>query len=320
MQAKLVIVKGQSSKGDVKVKVPSVIGRSRDASLTIAHPLISRQHCELFEMEGLLMIRDLGSLNGTYIGDDRVAEAPLPPQSRFTVGPLTFRVEYEYEGDLDALPAVKLAPSDAARDSAASAESDDSEKSDTTAFGVRSANGKAQGGAKQAAGAQEESDEISFTEVTDIDGKSDGNDAEEDTLFSLADEVETEPLKPLKAVPAATEDSAAESVAATPAPAKPEKKGWFGFGRKKANKGDEAAVQPAPEPVAEPEPKPTPAKKATAAKPVPAKPAAAKPAVSKPAAAKNVSADDLAFEALLEDDGKGGEDGEPLDDFFKSLE
>ena len=55
------------------------------------------------------MIRDLGSLNGTYVGGQRVREAPLPPNKEFTVGPLTFRVRYEYSGDLGKLPPIVLA-------------------------------------------------------------------------------------------------------------------------------------------------------------------------------------------------------------------
>jgi hypothetical protein len=109
MQAKLIVVGGKASKREVLLKLPSTIGRSREADLTVAHPMVSRKHCEAYELGGLLMIRDLGSLNGTYVGGKRVREAPLPPNREFTVGPLTFRVRYEYTGDLNQLPPVVLA-------------------------------------------------------------------------------------------------------------------------------------------------------------------------------------------------------------------
>ncbi len=109
MEAKLIVVGGKASKGAVALKLPSVIGRGREAGLTIAHPMISRRHCELFESDGLLMVRDLGSLNGTLIDGRRVKEAPLPPDGEFTVGPLTFRAQYEYAGDRAALPETVLA-------------------------------------------------------------------------------------------------------------------------------------------------------------------------------------------------------------------
>ncbi|MCE5267415.1 MAG: FHA domain-containing protein [Planctomycetaceae bacterium] len=113
MDAKLVVVGGKASKGSIPLKLPTVIGRSRDATLKLAHPMISRQHCEIYEAGGLLMIRDLGSLNGTVVGGERIKVAPLPPEGEFSVGPLTFRAEYQYDGDLSALPAPVLAEKNA---------------------------------------------------------------------------------------------------------------------------------------------------------------------------------------------------------------
>ena len=108
MDAKLVIVGGKANKSQVSLKLPTVVGRSRDADLTVAHPNISRRHCELHEVDGMLMIRDLGSLNGVFVGNQQVSEAPLPPDSEFSVGPLTFRVEYEYVGKVEVAPKAEL--------------------------------------------------------------------------------------------------------------------------------------------------------------------------------------------------------------------
>ena len=106
MDAKLIVVGGKASKGSISLKLPTIIGRSQKASLTVAHPMVSRRHAELFEADGLLMIRDLGSLNGTRIDGRRIKEAPLPPDADFMIGPLTFRAKYEYKGDLSKLPAT----------------------------------------------------------------------------------------------------------------------------------------------------------------------------------------------------------------------
>ena len=103
MDVKLIIIGGKANKSRVAVKLPTVIGRSRDADLTVAHPMISRKHCELHEVNGLVMVRDLGSLNGLFVGGRQVNEAALHPNAEFTVGPLTFRVEYQYAGQ----PAVE---------------------------------------------------------------------------------------------------------------------------------------------------------------------------------------------------------------------
>jgi len=95
MEAKLIVVGGKASKNQLALHPPVTIGRSREAGLTIAHPMVSRQHCEIFEADGMLRIRDLGSLNGTFIGERQIIEAPLRPNDEFTVGPLTFRIFYE---------------------------------------------------------------------------------------------------------------------------------------------------------------------------------------------------------------------------------
>lgn len=96
MQATLIVVGGKASKGRVSLDLPIVIGRSRSADMTVAHPLISRRHCEIYDCSGLLMVRDLDSLNGTLVAGQKVREAALRPDDEFTVGPLTFRVRYEY--------------------------------------------------------------------------------------------------------------------------------------------------------------------------------------------------------------------------------
>jgi pSer/pThr/pTyr-binding forkhead associated (FHA) protein len=100
VNAVLLVVDGNTTRRRVVLKLPCVLGRSRQADVTVAHPLISRRHCELSETDGLLMLRDLASLNGTMIGGRRVTTAPLLPDAEFTIGPLTFRVRYEYDGDL----------------------------------------------------------------------------------------------------------------------------------------------------------------------------------------------------------------------------
>ena len=109
MEATLLVVGGKASKKSIPLKLPTVVGRSRKAGLTIAHPMVSRQHCEVFEANGLLMVRDLKSLNGTIVGRQRIKQAPLPPDAELTIGPITFRAQYKYDGDLSALPAPVLA-------------------------------------------------------------------------------------------------------------------------------------------------------------------------------------------------------------------
>ena len=103
MDAKLVVVGGKASKGEVKLKLPTVLGRSRDAGLAIAHPNVSRRHCEIREVEGALVVRDLGSSNGTLVNDELVKEVVLKPGDKLCVGPLVFRAEYKHAGKFPSL-------------------------------------------------------------------------------------------------------------------------------------------------------------------------------------------------------------------------
>lgn len=99
MKAKLVVIGGTASETEVNLRLPTIIGRGRSAEVTIPHSLVSRQHCELSERDGRLVVRDLESMNGTYVGDERISKAILQPGALLTVGTVTFRAVYEIGAD-----------------------------------------------------------------------------------------------------------------------------------------------------------------------------------------------------------------------------
>src|SRR5439155_12773959 len=92
---KLVVVGGDVKTTEIKLKLPRTIGRGGGTSIGLRHPLISRQHCELYEAGGRLMVRDLGSLNGTFVNNQRITESAIAPGELLTVGTVTFRAVYE---------------------------------------------------------------------------------------------------------------------------------------------------------------------------------------------------------------------------------
>lgn len=100
LSVKLVVVGGDAKSKEVQLKLPTIIGRGREGvSLTLPHKLVSRKHTELFENEGQLFVRDLGSLNGTYVNNQRIAESqPLKPNELLTLGNVTFRAVYDLSG------------------------------------------------------------------------------------------------------------------------------------------------------------------------------------------------------------------------------
>jgi len=121
MELKLVVVGGESAKPEITVKLPAVVGRGKNTTLTLPYALVSRKHCELEAQDDQVVVRDLGSLNGTFIGNERIEEAVLPPGGLLTVGTVTFRAVYgpraaeiEADGsDIDAGDATELAVSKA---------------------------------------------------------------------------------------------------------------------------------------------------------------------------------------------------------------
>ena len=123
-QVKLVVVGGAAQATELVIRPPVVLGRGHEASIPLPHPLVSRLHCEIVQHQGRLLVRDLGSLNGTYVGNERVSEAELPSGELLTVGSVTFRAEYEVATDLFAPQSeVAAVPADlpaAAEDSSVS--------------------------------------------------------------------------------------------------------------------------------------------------------------------------------------------------------
>ncbi len=75
-------------------RLPIRMGRGRENDLVLSHALVSRAHCELFERDGKLFVRDLDSTNGTFVGSRPVQESPLRPGDLLTVGIVTFRAVY----------------------------------------------------------------------------------------------------------------------------------------------------------------------------------------------------------------------------------
>ena len=63
-----------------------VIGRSRDADLTLDDPNVSRRHAELRQEGATYWLIDLDSTNGVEVKGKRVKRLKLEDGTRFTIG------------------------------------------------------------------------------------------------------------------------------------------------------------------------------------------------------------------------------------------
>jgi hypothetical protein len=75
---------------------PVMVGRSSHAAVRLNDPSVSRCHCEIDDIEGTLVVRDLGSKNGTFVNGLCVTAAPLMPRDMLTVGSTSFVMEYRH--------------------------------------------------------------------------------------------------------------------------------------------------------------------------------------------------------------------------------
>jgi pSer/pThr/pTyr-binding forkhead associated (FHA) protein len=92
---------------------PVVLGRSQDADVHIPGPLVSRSHCTIEVKEGTLIVKDLGSCNGTLVNGCHVNEAPLLPGDHLTLGAYVLRVAYERSSLAPTPPIIYGRPADA---------------------------------------------------------------------------------------------------------------------------------------------------------------------------------------------------------------
>jgi predicted component of type VI protein secretion system len=69
-----------------------IIGRKEDCDVRLDHKSVSKMHCVVVKTDGLLLLRDLGSTNGTRVNGTRVRRAALLPNDQISIAHFRFRV------------------------------------------------------------------------------------------------------------------------------------------------------------------------------------------------------------------------------------
>ena len=90
MRAQLIPLEGGEPIEIVKDMV--LVGRKEDCDLNLDHKSVSKLHCVIVKTDGLLLVRDLGSTNGTRVNGQRVRRAALLTNDQLGVASLRFKV------------------------------------------------------------------------------------------------------------------------------------------------------------------------------------------------------------------------------------
>jgi DNA-binding NtrC family response regulator len=80
---------------------PIVVGRETGAQLMLEDAEVSAVHCELRATEGGVLVRDLGSTNGTFVGPLRVQEATITMRAEVLVGQTRLVIEPDAKKRVD---------------------------------------------------------------------------------------------------------------------------------------------------------------------------------------------------------------------------
>jgi pSer/pThr/pTyr-binding forkhead associated (FHA) protein len=90
----LVVLRGSDEGRRIVIERPIIVGRAPDTGLFLDDVTVSRHHCELTRGgDGSWSLRDLGSLNGTYVNRHRADSVVLAGGDEVQVGKYRFLVQ-----------------------------------------------------------------------------------------------------------------------------------------------------------------------------------------------------------------------------------
>ncbi|MGI9455015.1 MAG: FHA domain-containing protein [Aeoliella sp.] len=106
---KLVVMAGANRGTEIPLKKERfVIGRSSECTLRVGSESISRRHCALIRSSEGILVRDLGSRNGTFVNGKQIAaDTILCDGDAISVGALELRFELSHDIDRSKKPKVQ---------------------------------------------------------------------------------------------------------------------------------------------------------------------------------------------------------------------
>ncbi len=85
MAAKIIII-GPDGRQERELYAHNTLGRHPNNTHQVLDRIVSKEHCHIDLVNGQYVLRDLGSLNGTYINGERVSEKALGHGDEITLG------------------------------------------------------------------------------------------------------------------------------------------------------------------------------------------------------------------------------------------
>lgn len=77
------------------ISPPATVGRDPSCDVCIEHHSVSRKHCNFsISFDGALMVKDAGSMNGTYVEDRKVDQTALMPGQVLQIGALLLKIDF----------------------------------------------------------------------------------------------------------------------------------------------------------------------------------------------------------------------------------
>jgi pSer/pThr/pTyr-binding forkhead associated (FHA) protein len=73
-----------------------LVGREESCQLRPASAAVSKRHCAILVRSGKVLVRDIGSTNGTFVNDEQITEeVEVANGDRLKIGPLEFVIQVE---------------------------------------------------------------------------------------------------------------------------------------------------------------------------------------------------------------------------------
>ena len=86
LKLSLAVIAGPDAGRIFPIEKPRVVIGREGVDLALDDPEVSRQHAAIEVSGERVLVLDLGSSNGTFVGDQSIAMAPLENQAEFTIG------------------------------------------------------------------------------------------------------------------------------------------------------------------------------------------------------------------------------------------